>query len=227
MIVRIVLPGIVAAAVLAVALPARAIGLQTRPVEVGGFASGRAAASVNEPTAYGAPALGGEQDQAVIMEFTPRGGSSLLPDGTEQEPLPRVRFDMSVGATSPEWLDDIGVSAGRQPSWLADPGKPPAGLSIGGALHWSNWMVGGSLARANLDGAQADLVGAVVGYGPLRANLSFGQAERVDQQPLDVLMLSTDLAAWSWLTVESNLALGSSTGQDEVAVGRLGVRLNF
>jgi hypothetical protein len=48
-------------------------------------------------------------------------------------------------------------------------------------------------------------------------------------------MLSTDLAAWSWLTLESDFALGSNPaaerdrGQDRepVAVGRFGLRLNF
>jgi hypothetical protein len=49
-------------------------------------------------------------------------------------------------------------------------------------------------------------------------------------------MLSTDLAAWSWLTLESDLALGArSAGVDgehdrnrePVAAGRFGLRLNF
>jgi hypothetical protein len=41
-------------------------------------------------------------------------------------------------------------------------------------------------------------------------------------------MLSTDLVAASWLTLESDVALGSSQAEEEsVAVGRLGVRLNF
>jgi hypothetical protein len=42
-------------------------------------------------------------------------------------------------------------------------------------------------------------------------------------------MLSTDLAAWSWLTLESDLAVGTSEhrADEGLAVGRLGVRLNF
>jgi hypothetical protein len=45
---------------------------------------------------------------------------------------------------------------------------------------------------------------------------------------MDVLMLSTDLAATSWLSLESDVAVGSRPDEEEsVAVGRLGVRLNF
>ena len=227
MIARIVMPGVAAAVMGMLASPAGAIGSWDQPMQVGGYAAGSAAGAASGPSAPGAPSFGGDRDQTMIMEFTPRGGSSLLPDGGEQEPLPRMRFDMSMAATSPDRLEELGLSANRQPSWLADPSRPPVSLTIGGALHWSNWMVGGAFARASLLGGQADLMGPVVGYGPLVANLSIGQADRVDQQPLDVLMLSTDLAAWSWLTVESNLALGSAGDKDEVAVGRLGVRLNF
>jgi hypothetical protein len=44
---------------------------------------------------------------------------------------------------------------------------------------------------------------------------------------MGVLMLSTDLAASSWLKLESNLAVGSDRESESVAVGRFGVRLNF
>ena len=51
-----------------------------------------------------------------------------------------------------------------------------------------------------------------------------------------LLLLRTDLAAWSWLTLESDLALGSRSAnvdgshdrnRDAVAAGRFGLRLNF
>jgi hypothetical protein len=75
-------------------------------------------------------------------------------------------------------------------------------------------------------------VSATVGYGPLSTSLAFGQAGggSGQQQSRGVLMLSTDLSAWSWLTLESDVALGDSADGDaaeSVAVGRLGVRLNF
>ena len=33
--------------------------------------------------------------------------------------------------------------------------------------------------------------------------------ESIEGPPQEVLMLSTDLAVWSWLTLESDLALGA------------------
>ena len=66
-------------------------------------------------------------------------------------------------------------------------------------------------------------------YGALTASLSYGHADRADLAPLDVMMLSTDLAASSWLKLESNVAVGADHTDDRqpMAVGRLGVRLNF
>jgi hypothetical protein len=77
-------------------------------------------------------------------------------------------------------------------------------------------------------GGEADLMSATVGYGSLTASLGYGEASGVELQPMDVLMLSTDLAATSWLSLESDVAVGSRPDEEEsVAVGRLGVRLNF
>ena len=69
-----------------------------------------------------------------------------------------------------------------------------------------------------------------------RASWPTASRESVEGAPRDVLMLSTDLAAWSWLTLESDLAVGLAPGavdgqrdrnREPVAAGRFGLRLNF
>ena len=76
----------------------------------------------------------------------------------------------------------------------------------------------------------------LVSAGRVRAEIAYGQSQAASGVPQDVLMLSTDLAAWSWLTLESDLALGSRSAsvdgagernRDAVAAGRFGLRLNF
>ena len=81
-------------------------------------------------------------------------------------------------------------------------------------MRWSDWSVGGGLGRAQVLGESVDLMSATLGYGPVTAELAFGQSEPMaGAEPQDVLMLSTDLAAWSWLTLESDLAVGSRGGE--------------
>ena len=122
---------------------------------------------------------------------------------------------------------------GAGPSWLEEPdGDGERQLSLGGALSWSEWTVGGSVGRGGLVAGGADLVSAVVGYGPLTASLTYGQGDGSaaggGSGAGDVLMLSTDLTAWSWLTLESDVAVRADQADDEQeAVGRFGVRLNF
>jgi hypothetical protein len=103
-------------------------------------------------------------------------------------------------------------------------------------MHWSDWTIGGGLGRAQVLGTDLDLMSASLGYGRVTAEIALGQSDASSvRQPRDVLMLSTDLAAWSWLTLESNLAVGSPPGvegdrdrsREPVAAGRFGLRLNF
>jgi hypothetical protein len=186
--------------------------------------------AADEDTATGGSA-------AVLFDFTPRGAD--LPDLGGGD-APRLRFELGVGGqedVAGGGLDALGLGGSAGPAWLDETGggaeqQQPPRLSLGGALLRSGWSVGAGFARTNLaGGVAADLVSATVGYGPLTASLAFGQADGPEQQPRDVLMLSTDLSAWSWLTLESDVALGDSANRDEagesVAVGRLGVRLNF
>lgn len=169
---------------------------------------------------------------AVLFDFTPRGGGGGLPAIGAGTDAPRLRFEFGTDGGG-DGLDALGLGGSTGPSWLEE-GAPagPRRLSLGGALLWSGWSVGGGLARTDLLGGGAtDLASATVGYGALTTSLAFGQTGGAAQPSRDVLMLSTDLSAWSWLTFESDLALGDSSAADReaesVAVGRLGVRLNF
>jgi hypothetical protein len=165
-----------------------------------------------------------EAGSAVVLDFTPRGG--LIASGrSDDQPRLRLELDIAGGTVDPN--DPLAEGPTTRPSWLVDPQGRLGALSVGGALRWSDWSLGGGLARTALFGGEADLMSASVGYRSLTASLSYGQAQRSDLAPLGVLMLSTDLAASSWLKLESNLAVGSDRESDSVAVGRVGIRLNF
>jgi hypothetical protein len=162
---------------------------------------------------------------SFALPFTPRNPLSLIfgqADGPGAEPA-EVRLSVTRSRSQAERLASLGPAANHQP------GTPARTLEIGGALRWSDWTVGSGYARAPLFGGEADLLSASLGYGRVQARLAYGQADTGAADTLDVLMLSTDLAAWSWLTLESDVALGSgeSRTDEAMAVGRLGVRLNF
>lgn len=169
---------------------------------------------------------------AVLLDFTPRGAGLVA---GERAGAPRIRFELGVADPAAEGsLGDSLAGGDLGPSWLDEPGRDgERQLSLGGALSWSEWTVGGSVGRGALLAGGADLVSAMVGYGPLTASLTYGQADGSapgggSAAGDDVLMLSTDLTAWSWLTFQSDLAVRSDKADDEQeAVGRLGVRLSF
>jgi hypothetical protein len=101
-------------------------------------------------------------------------------------------------------------------------------LTVGGAMHWDSWSLGGSYARGQVLGTDMDLMGANFGYGRLSAGIAYGQSTDYQTTQKDVLLLSTDLAAWSWLTLESDVAVGTDKQtESSVAAGRVGFRLNF
>lgn len=168
------------------------------------------------------------QDLALDY-FTPRQAAVPLwsgeAGGKAEQPGPR--FDLTLDAGKETAMDRLGLNlpAGTARRLQQAPG---GGLAVGGAMRWADWSLGGAYARTDLLGTGMDLMSASVGYGRLSAELSFGQAVDAEETPLDVLMLSTDLAAWSWLTLESDLAVGSNRDKEEsVTVGRVGIRLNF
>jgi hypothetical protein len=209
-------------------------GADARAVELvtGGYgtdpvlADGPPAAAA--PSGPGSAWTVGGDGSAVVLGFTPRG-SGAFGSGRGAGDAPKLRFELGIGAGGPGgWAGD---APGDRPSWLAedDPAAGLGELSIGGALRWSEWSLGGGYARTALLGGEADLLSATVGRGAWSASVGYGETGggADDAPPLDVLMLSADFAAWSWLSVGSDVAVGSDGEAESVAVGRLGVRLNF
>jgi hypothetical protein len=163
---------------------------------------------------------------ALSFTFTPRNPLSLIFGSVDEARDEAAELRLSV---SRDRVQDDRFASLQPSGGMTDGDAAPRTLEIGGALRWADWMVGSSYTRAQLFGGEADLLSATLGYGRLQARLALGQAETRSADDLDVLMLSTDIAAWSWLTLESDVALGASERRaDETrAVGRLGVRLNF
>ncbi|MFO1067391.1 MAG: hypothetical protein U1E14_02600 [Geminicoccaceae bacterium] len=174
------------------------------------------------------PRVARDRSEATIgFGFTPRNPLSLLfGDGEGAETLAPIRVTLS--AVSDPSVGQRLASLGGAPD-QGDVAPDSAGaLEVGGALQWSDWTLGSGYTRAPLFGGEADLMSASVGYGKLQASLAYGQSERQSDQ-LDVLMFSTNLDALSWLSVESDIAVGSPPESDRepMAAGRVGIRLNF
>lgn len=163
---------------------------------------------------------------ALSFEFTPRNPLSLLfgESPVEAAEPAELRFGMARDSIVASRFASLGSHDGA-----VAPDAEMGALEIGGALHIADWVVGSGYARTPLFGGEADMVSATLGYGPVQARLAYGQTERQQSDTMDVLTLSTDLAAWSWLTLESDLALGASddSAAESLAAGRVGIRLNF
>ncbi len=152
----------------------------------------------------------------------------MAADGEGGEvPGPRFGFAVRGGVGA---LDQLGLGGAQDGTFNPD-GQEARGsnLTVGGAMSWHGWSVGGGLGRAEFLGTEVDLLSATLGYGRFNAEVAYGQD---GDGSGDVLMLSTDLAASSWLTLESDVAVGSRPDaagreQESVAVGRFGLRLNF
>lgn len=186
--------------------------------------SGGAAPMPDERLAIGR----GDDAAGMSLGFTPRHATAGPADGAAPSG-PRFDFAVRGGAGA---IEQLGLGQGSSLLYPAGRESPGPGLTVGGAMHWYDWSIGGGLGRADFLGSDVDLFSAMLGYGRLNAEIAYGQSSGSHQaEPRDVLMLSTDLAASPWLTLESDLAVGSrpDVGREgeSVAVGRLGLRLNF
>ena len=154
-------------------------------------------------------------------EFTPRFGAPLLRRNEVRAEEPRLFFGIERG-----WADRL-----LRPltSGLGSGLRDTSSLMVGGALKVADLGVLGGLGRARLFGATTDIVSAGLSYGPLRARFAFGQSNDGSgtSSVRDVMMFSTDLAAWSWLTLEGDVAFGETAEDGDSAVGRLGIKLHF
>ena len=161
--------------------------------------------------------------------------------------VPATSFDgftpRSSGGPVWEWRtrsESSGLSLGVDSAWLERLLRPVSAsrtdglygtesMLVGGALQLEDVAVMGGLGRTQLFGTTADMITAGLTYGRVRARIAYGQSStRTDPTTVrDVMMFSTDLAAWSWLTFEGDLAIGESSVEGDQAIGRLGVKLQF
>jgi len=235
-----VAPVAVVAAILASVLDAPSVGaLELVPGGYGAGGQGAAGATVprdDERLAFS----NGDGAAGLALDFTPRHGTGLWQgEAGAADADPGLRFDLTIRETPGAMFDQLGFGTGRRTFGNGTDPAGQAGLTVGGAMRWSDWSIGGSLGRAQILGTDVDLMAASFGYGRVTAEIAYGQSDAAaagtTTAPRDVLMLSTDLAAWSWLTLESDFALGSNPAADRdrgqerepVAVGRFGLRLNF
>ncbi len=169
----------------------------------------------------------GAGSAGLTFDFTPRNSGSLFNQrhGEAERPL-SLSFGVQEGFGDELRLDTIGLGAETE----ANSGARASleGLAVGGALQLRDWQVNGSLGRTNLLGREADVFAAGLGYGRLNARLVYGSVpETTTDGPGDVLMLSTDLAAWSWLTLQGDIAVSDTLTDEPLTVGRIGLRLKF
>ena len=171
-------------------------------------------------------------ESGMTLDFTPRSDAGLwMKPGGADEP------SFSLGLTArgtPETLDRLSLGTSYDALGSGVRSWPPSALTVGGAMRWSDWSLGGGVGRAQVLGEDVSVMSAVLGYGRFSAGIAYGQAGSNQGTAGNVVMLSTDLATWSWLTLESDLAVGShQAGVDRereaepVAAGRFGIRLNF
>jgi hypothetical protein len=156
----------------------------------------------------------------LTFDFTPRATGSLFTPSTAESQSP-VSLSLGIQERYGDQLrlDTMGLGGSA--------GSTLKGLAIGGAFSVHEWHVSGSMGRANLLGDQADVFSAGVGYGPLNARLTYGTVPEATGTGRDVLMFSTDLAAWSWLTLQGDVAVSDTLAEEPLTVGRIGLRLNF
>ncbi len=211
-------------AVLAVDAGAQAAGLRAGGVLTGGSEQRLAAAGrASSGSAVLDQGLSGPE---LRFGFTPRAGGSLLVDAGEAADAGSLglQLGLAAGTAGLGRLEGLGLVPR-----LASPGTDAAtdGLAIGGALAWAGWTLGGSYTFGALSGAGLDLWTGQVGYGPVTARLGYGQEVAVGRLERQLWLFGTDVATWSWLTLEGDVAVTAQPDREPTTVGRLGLRLNF
>lgn len=166
-----------------------------------------------------------EAAAGFTFDFTPRNSGSLFSTGPDEADRGvSLSFGVQQDYGDLLRLDTIGLGGGATTGAI----EPLEGLAIGGAFSLSEWQLTGSMGRASLLGQEADVFSAGLGYGRVNARLVYGTLpETATREAGDLLMLSTDLAAWSWLTLQGDVAVSDSLSDEPLTVGRVGLRVNF
>lgn len=100
------------------------------------------------------------------------------------------------------------------------------GLRIGGALTYADWEIGSGYVQRELFGEATGLWSAHLGYSGMQAGVAFGQQE-TETELRNVMMFNTGIDASSWLKLYGDVAISQSEVDESIAVGRVGIRLNF
>ncbi|WP_222183479.1 hypothetical protein [Geminicoccus harenae] len=157
----------------------------------------------------GEPVADSERPGTMSFGFTPRGSAT-----------DRLRFDLTAAPL------DVAPQP-RAATSLA--GGDDQGFVLGGAVVWNDWTFNSTMQQLGEGRFQTELVGAGVAYGGVAARLALAETETPVGDTRSTMLLSTDLAAWSWLTLEGDLAITgrSESRPDGDAAGRFGIRLSF
>jgi hypothetical protein len=162
------------------------------------------------------------ENAGLTLDFTPRASGSLFsrPAALDEGSTTSLSLGFEGRYGEELRLGTIGLTG--QSTAATD------GLALGGALSVDEWEISGSVGRANLLGTDADVFSAGLGYGRVNARLVYGQLpQSTSGVEGDLLMFSTDLAAWSGLTLEGDVAVSDTLADEPLTVGRIGLRLNF
>ncbi len=186
-------------------------------LKLGGYA-------VEPPADAGAPASAPETvapvEPDMTLNFTPRMSGTLYnarPDGGSNEGL-RLAMGLDEHWTSVERMGALGFDYDR-----TDKDE----MMLGGALVLDRLAITTGLGRTKLFGTSADLVGAGFSYGPLSARVLLGEGGPEASVERDIMMFSTDLNPYPWLSFQGDVALSEDDDEESQAVGRLGVQLRF
>ncbi len=203
------------AALLAVTLPlvfAEARAVELVAGDYGAFGGGFATGPIDEA----------EESTLTpfVIAFTPRSAGLLRLGGGGTPDGVGGTLDFGVAKGDLLGLERLGL--GRAVTTGAG-----ERMMVGGGFEYDGIVFGGAYGRSLLLGRKADLVAAGVGYGAFSASFGYAWRDEADEEPLDVLMLNTDLLALPWLAFESDVAVGESGDDEPIAVGRIGIRLNF
>ncbi len=188
---------VVTLAGLAAAWPGHAAAVDMVAGDYVYLATGPAPASVDEP--------------GLVFAFTPRS---------------RVWLTLGSDRALRRSTDRLALATPR-PGAAGAPGETRHGLVVGGAFATGGVVVGAFYARPEVGGVPGDLVGAGLRMGPLVARLGVVHPDPAAGEAGDILLFGTELAATSWLALESDFALGLGEADRSMAAGRIGIRVDF
>ncbi len=154
-----------------------------------------------------------------VILFTPRSAGLLgLEEAARTGPAGRLDFG----------IDGLGLlGIGRLGLQGAEVARQGDHMLVGGGFAYNGFAFGGAYGRSLLLGREADLIAAGIGYGAFSASFGYAWREEAGEDPLGMLMFNSDLVALPWLAFESDVAVGESGDDQPIAVGRIGIRLNF